>query len=110
EQKRHRCPDGPSVALRIGHSSERIGQPAADGEDRNQLDQVRQGRRVLEWMRAVGVEETTAIGAEFLNDLLRRNRALRDGLLSYCVGHRLTLVVDERLAIRSDLLNLHRLD
>ena len=32
-------------------------------------------------MRAVGVEEAAAVGAELLDDFLRRDRPLRDGLL-----------------------------
>ena len=74
------------------------------------LDQVGQRRRILERMRAVGVEEAAAVGAEFLDDLLRGHRALRDGLRGDRVHHRLAAGIDRRLAVGVHMLHLLRLD
>ena len=61
-------------------------------------------------MRAVGVEEAAAVGAVFLDDLLRCDRALRDGLRRNGVHHRLAAGIDRGLAIGIDVLHLLRLD
>ena len=61
-------------------------------------------------MCAVGVEETAAIGSPLFDDLLRRDRPLRDGLRGDRVHHRLALRVDRRLAIGVDVLHVLRLD
>ena len=65
--------------------------PCADREDRDQLDQVRDRVRVLVGMRRVGVEEAAAIRAEFLDDLLRCGRALRDDLFRPFESRRLAI-------------------
>ena len=48
-------------------------------------------------MRAVGVEESAAVGAEFLDDLLRSHRTLRDGLLGDGVHYRLAVGIEAGL-------------
>ena len=53
-----------------------------DQEDREQLEEVRERRRVLERDRRVRVVEAAAVGAELLDRDLRRDRAARDRLLS----------------------------
>ena len=50
-------------------------------------------------MSAIGVEEAAAVRAQFLNDFLRSNRPLGDGLLRDGVHHRLSLGVNNRLAV-----------
>jgi hypothetical protein len=54
---------------------------AADGEDRDDLQQTGERSRVLEGMCGVGVEEAAAIGAERLDGNLRSDRAHGDSLL-----------------------------
>ena len=76
-------PHRPAVSPRSGHRSERVGEARRDGEDAEHRQEVRQRRRVLERVRAVGVEEAAAVGAELLDDLLRRHRPLRDRLLGH---------------------------
>ena len=56
------------------------GEAGGDEEDGEHLQEVRERRGVLEGMRAVGVEEAAAVGAEHLDGFLRGDRALRDGL------------------------------
>ena len=60
-------------------------------------------------MRAVGVEEAAAVGAELLDDLLRGHRSLRDRLRGDRIHHRLAAGVNRRLAIGADVLDLLRL-
>ena len=81
EQHGHRRPDRPAVPLAAGHPAEEPGQRRRDREDREHGPEVGPRRRVLEWMRGVGVEEAAAVGAELLDRLLARHRAHRDGLL-----------------------------
>ncbi len=69
------------MALVADHAAEHVGQRGAEHEDRQHLHEIGQRRRVLEWMRGVGVEEAAAIGAEHLDGDLRGDRANRDGLL-----------------------------
>ncbi len=66
-------------------------------------------RWVLKWMSAVGIEETATVRSELLDELLRSNRALRDGLLGNRVHHRLAVGAHRWLAIGSQMRNLLRL-
>ena len=50
-------------------------------EQQEDLDPVGPAVRVLERVRGVGVVETAAVGAEFLDDLLAGDRSAGDGLL-----------------------------
>jgi hypothetical protein len=40
EQNHHRCPDRPSMSGALDHPAEVIGQPAADGENREHLEKI----------------------------------------------------------------------
>ena len=110
EQNGHGPPDGPAVRLRSRHASQRVRQPRADGEDRKHLDEVGQWRRILEWMSTVGVEETAAVGAVLLDDLLRSHWPLRDGLRCNRIHYRLAFGIDGRLAVGIHMLHLLRFD
>ena len=92
----HRRPHRPAVPLVFHHAAEVIGQPAADGEDREHLDEVRERRGIFERMRGVGVRVTAAVGAEHFDRDLRGHRALHDGLLvdDLIFHHRLAVGVD----------------
>ena len=105
EQQPHRGEDCPALALVFDHPAEDIGEPGTDREDRDQLDQIRYRVRVLVRMRRVGVKEPAAIGAEFLDDLLRGDRALCDGLLSALKGRRVDIGTQ---ILRHPLPNQHQ--
>src|SRR5437879_5669176 len=77
----HRRPDRPAVALRSGHSAQRISETCWDREDRQHLQEVAKWCGVLKRMGAVGIEESSAVRAEHLDRLLRSYRPLRDGLV-----------------------------
>ncbi len=81
------------MPLVFHHPAEVISQSAADGKDRQHLDEIRERRRILERMRGVGVDVTAAVRAEHLDRDLRRHRPLHDVLL----GH--GLFFHDRLAI-----------
>ena len=71
EQRGHRAEDGPALLGVLGHAAVRVRQRRRNAEDEQHLDHVGDRRRVLERMRAVGVEEAAAVGAELLDDFLR---------------------------------------
>lgn len=81
----HGSPDGPAVARRFGHSSERVGEPAGNGEDENHLKEICERRGIFVRMRAVRIEETATVRAEFFDGFLRSDGALRNHLLA-CRG------------------------
>jgi hypothetical protein len=56
-------------------------QAERDEQDQEDLEDVRERVRVLERMGRVGVEETAAVVAHLLDDLLRGDRATDDGLV-----------------------------
>ena len=68
------------MRLVLHHAPEVIGQPAADGEDGEHLEEVGERRGILERMRGVGVDVAAAVGAEHLDGDLRGHRPLDDGL------------------------------
>ena len=51
------------MLLVLHHPAEVISQPAADGEDRQHLEEIRERRRILERMRRVGIDVTAAVRA-----------------------------------------------
>src|SRR6185503_3536854 len=53
EQDRHRRPHGPAMALRPGHLSESVGQPAAKSKDCNELNQIAERGWIFERVCAV---------------------------------------------------------
>ena len=93
KQDDHRRPNRPAVLLVLDHPAEVISQAAADREDRQHLDEIRERRRVLERMRGVGVHVTAAVGAEHLDRDLRRHRPLHDVLFvdRLLLHHRLAI-------------------
>src|SRR5580704_19645921 len=98
------------MSLRSGHPAERVSQARGDKENGKHLQIIAERSGVLERMRAVRIKETATIRAQHLDCFLRRDRTLRDGLISYCVHHRLTVLADHWLSIRSGLLDLLRLN
>jgi hypothetical protein len=71
EQQRHRAVQRPALPPAADHAPVRVGQRRRDAEDQEQLQQVREGRRVLERVAGVDVEEAAAVRAELLDGLLR---------------------------------------
>ncbi len=61
KENRHCRPHRPTMRLRTGHSPQRVREPATDGENCNQFDQIGQRRRILKRMRTVGIEEAAAV-------------------------------------------------
>ena len=51
------------MAGRAGHPAQGYRERRADEEDREHLQEIGERRRILERMRAVGVEEAAAVGA-----------------------------------------------
>ena len=70
QQEGHGRQENPALLLVSGHATEGVGQRGGDAQDEQHLDEIGEGRRVLERMGAVGVEETAAVGAQFLDHLL----------------------------------------
>ncbi len=68
------------MAARTGHASEGVSKARTDDEDRDDLDVIGKRAWVLVRMRAVGVKESAAVGAEHFYGFLRRDGALADGL------------------------------
>ena len=62
------------------HLAERVGQPERNQQADEDLEGVREPVGILERMRGVGVEESSAVGAEILDGLHRGDRTLRDRL------------------------------
>jgi hypothetical protein len=91
KQERHRGQDRPSLPLVADRPPEHISQPDADRKDRDHLDQVRQRIGVFVGMGGIGVEEAATVRAEFLDDLLRGDRALRDDLFAAFEGRRVNI-------------------
>ena len=101
------------MGLVLHHAPEVIGQPAADGEDGEHLEEVGERRGVLEGVRGVGVRIAAAVGAEHLDGDLRGHRALDDGLLGHGLlfHHGFAIGAFDGLALVVLLLHreLHRL-
>src|SRR5215470_2312367 len=93
-----------------GHLAERMGQSRANGEDAEHLEKICDRRRILERMRTVGIEESTTVSTPFLDDFLRGNRALCDGLRGNGIHYRLALAVHRGPAVGADALHLLRFD
>src|SRR5579872_1216530 len=110
KQDRHRGPDCPAVCLRTSHPTQRVSKPRANGKDGDEFNQIREGCRIFKRVRAIGIEKAAAVGPPLLDEFLRSHWSLSDSLLSDGVHHRLALCIDHRLAIRTGLLDLHRLD
>ena len=96
EQNAHRREDGPTLLGVARHLAERIGERGGDQKDRENLQEVRQRRRIFEWVRAVRVEKSAAVRSEHFDRLLRSDRTLRDQLRRAFQSF--------RLSIRSEVL------
>ncbi len=68
---------------RSRHLPQRVGQRRTDRKDQNQLEEIRQRIRIFKRMRAIGIEESAAVGPEFLDHFLRSCRAPRNRLFLY---------------------------
>ena len=91
EQDRHRGQQHPSLPSVSGELPDHVREAGGNQQDREDLQEARERRRVLERVRRVGVEEAAAVGAELLDRLLGGNRALSDRLrppstVLTCVG------------------------
>ena len=100
KDQRHGRQDGPTLALVTHLPTKRKTQRGRNQENRQHLHEVAQGGRVFVRMRRVGIEETTSVGTQHFDGLLRSNRAHGQGLL---VGlgifhYRGSLVVQRGLA------------
>jgi hypothetical protein len=81
-QRRHRAEtehghhgrDRRALPAVLDHQPVAVRQRRRDGQQQHDLDQVGHPVGVLERVRRVGVEEPTAIGAEFLDGLLGRHQ------------------------------------
>src|SRR5713101_4002245 len=87
KQDRHRRKQGPSLAPVADHFAEGVSQSRADRKDREHLEEVGQRSRILVRMRRVGIEESAAVSAQFLNHILRSDRSL---------GYRLRTALERR--------------
>ena len=75
EERRHGREDRVALLVAADHPAEGARQRERDREHEHDLEEVRPGRRVLERMRGVRVEESAAVRAELLDRLLRGDRA-----------------------------------
>ena len=76
----HGGEDSPAVPRGASHLAKGDGERCGDEEDGKHLQEVGEGRGVLEGVGTVGVEEAAAISAEHLDGFLRGDGTLRDGL------------------------------
>ncbi len=74
EDGRHGREHRPALAGVAHHDAEGVTERGGDHEDREDLEEVAERRRVLERMRRVDVEEAAAVGAELLDRDLRGRR------------------------------------
>ena len=81
-EKSHHRDDRPSLPPVAHHPPERPRQRETDRQQKVDLDPVGPRRRVLERMGGVGVEEAAAVRSQFLDGLLRGDRATGDRLLA----------------------------
>ena len=68
------------------HAAQVVGQPAANREDGEHLEEIGKRRRILERMCGVGVHVTTAVRAEHFDRDLRSDRTLHDSLFGRSVA------------------------
>ena len=83
EDHEHRDQQGPALPRVADHPAEGVAQRRRDQQDGQQLQEIRQRRRILERVRRVRVEESTAIRAE----LLDRDLAGRGSERNRLFGH-----------------------
>ena len=126
EEGEHCRPHRPTVALVLDRSAKVVSQRARNRKDREDLQEVRERRRVFERMRGISIDVAAAIRSEHFDRDLRGHRALHDGLridflidqhrLAVRGGHRIAFVIDlrhrngERVAQGGGLKRLEILD
>ena len=114
EQDGHRAPHRPAVLLVLHHASQVIGEAARDQKDREDLQEIGQGRRVLVRVGGVGVRVPAPVGPEHLDRHLRGHRPLHDGLRLHDLffRDRVPLLVLDRLPLGVHFRGVHghRLD
>ena len=76
------------MRLVLHHPPQVIGQPAADRENREHLDEVRQRRGIFKWMRRIGIHVAATVGAQHFDGDLRGHRSLGNGLFGYRLAPR----------------------
>ena len=81
EDDSHGGQHGPALPGIADHDAERVAERGGDQQNRQQLEEIRQRRRVLERVRGIDVEEAAAVGAELLDGDLRGDGTDRDDLL-----------------------------
>ena len=81
KQHTHRSKQHPTLPLIANHAAEYIGEGGANCENRDNLQEIRQCRRIFKWMRCIGIEEAATVGPEHFDGDLRGNRTDRDSLL-----------------------------
>jgi hypothetical protein len=101
EQRDHHREQYPALGGPAGHSPEGVGERGGQDRDSQQFEKIREGRRILEGVRSVDVEEAAPVGAEVLDGLESGDRAHRDDLLGEqgLLRLRLLLLVKNGLAV-----------
>jgi hypothetical protein len=102
QENRHRCKDGPTLARVSDHHPERVTERRRDEQDRENLEKIGPGRRVLKRMSRIDIEESTAVGPKLLDRNLRGCRSDCEYLFG-CrrrLCFRLALFIQHRLAVR----------
>ena len=80
EQDGHRPEYRPSLPLFARHAAKGVGQPGGDAENEQDFQEIGHPVGILERVRAVRVEEATAVGPEFLDHFLRARGSHGDDL------------------------------
>ena len=89
EKDRHGGENRPALAAIVDHPAQGKGQRHGYEQDREDLEEVRGARGILEGMGGIGVEETAAVRAELLDRDLRCSRPHGDHLFRPFKGVRL---------------------
>ena len=97
----HGGQDRPALPRVLDHHPERVAERGGDHQDREQLEEVGERRRILEGMGRIDVEEAAAVRAQLLDHDLRGGGPDGDDLLGELglLGLGLPLVVQDGLAL-----------
>ncbi len=100
--RKHRRPDRPAMLLIFCFAAEMIGHRAADAQQREHLEEIREWRGIFKRVRGVGVRVTAAVGAKHLDGHLRRHRTLNNRLRveRLVFHHRISLGINDGFSIR----------
>jgi hypothetical protein len=110
EDHEHGGEHRPALARIAHHAAEGVAERRGDRQDREQLEEVGQGRRILEGMRRVDVEEPAAVGTELLDGDLACGGSERHGLFRHrgLLHHPDAVGGGHGLALGVDCRCLHR--